>query len=54
MRCWTKREPGNRGYPIVLLDGIVVKVQQNKQVINKSVHVVLGVNLGGEKAVLGL
>lgn len=41
-------------YPIVWLDGIVVKVQQNKQVINKSAHVVLGVNLRGEKEVLGL
>ncbi len=41
-------------YPIVWLDGIVVKVQQNKQVVNKSAHVVLGVNLRGEKEVLGL
>jgi len=32
----------------------VVKVQQNKQVINKSAHVVLGVNMQGEKEVLGL
>lgn len=41
-------------YPIVWLDGIVVKVQHNKQVINKSAHVVLAVNLRGEKEVLGL
>ncbi|OWB20550.1 IS256 family transposase, partial [Xanthomonas oryzae pv. oryzicola] len=41
-------------YPIVWLDGIVVKVQHNKQVINKAAHVVLGVNLRGEKEVLGL
>jgi putative transposase len=41
-------------YPIVWLDGIVVKVRQDRQVINKSVHVVLGVNLSGEKEVLGL
>ena len=41
-------------YPIVWLDGIVVKVQQNKQVINKSAHDVLGVNLRGQKEVLGL
>ena len=32
----------------------MVKVQQNKQVVNKSAHVVLGVNLRGEKEVLGL
>ncbi|RBB13784.1 IS256 family transposase, partial [Xanthomonas oryzae pv. oryzae] len=33
---------------------IVVKVQHNKQVINKAAHVVLGVNLRGKKEVLGL
>jgi transposase-like protein len=39
-------------YPILWLDGLVIKVHQGKQVINKSVHVVLGVNLRGEKEVL--
>lgn len=52
-RLWQNR-PLEAIYPIVWLDGIVVKVQQNKQVINKSMHVVLGVNLRGEKEVLGL
>lgn len=52
-RAWQSR-PLEAIYPIVWLDGIVVKVQQNKQVINKSAHVVLGVNLRGEKEVLGL
>lgn len=52
-RAWQNR-PLDAIYPIVWLDGIVVKVQQNKQVINKSAHVVLGVNLRGEKEVLGL
>jgi transposase-like protein len=52
-RAWQSR-PLESIYPIVWLDGIVVKVQQNKQVINKSAHVVLGVNLRGEKEVLGL
>ena len=52
-RVWQTR-PLEAIYPIVWLDGIVVKVQQNKQVINKSAHVVLGVNLRGEKEVLGL
>jgi hypothetical protein len=41
-------------YPIVWLDGLVGKVRHNKQVVNKSAHVVLGVNLQGEKEVLGL
>lgn len=52
-RLWQTR-PLEAIYPIVWLDGIVVKVQHNKQVINKSAHVVLGVNLRGEKEVLGL
>src|SRR5262245_6275606 len=52
-RAWQTR-PLDAIYPIVWLDGIVVKVQQHKQVINKAAHVVLGVNLRGEKEVLGL
>lgn len=52
-RAWQTRPP-EAIYPIVWLDGIVVKVQQHKQVIKKSAHVVLGVNLRGEKEVLGL
>lgn len=53
VRAWQNR-PLDAVYPIVWLDGIVIKVHQGKQVINKSVHVVLGVNLRGEKEVLGL
>lgn len=53
VRAWQTR-PLDAIYPIVWLDGIVMKVHQGKQVINKSVHVVLGVNLRGEKEVLGL
>lgn len=52
-RAWQNR-PLEAIYPIVWLDGIVVKVRHNKQVVNKSAHVVLGVNLRGEKEVLGL
>ncbi len=52
-RAWQSR-PLEAIYPIVWLDGIVVKVQHNKQVINKAAHVVLAVNLRGEKEVLGL
>lgn len=52
-RAWQSR-PLEAIYPIVWLDGIVIKVQHNKQVVNKSAHVVLGVNLRGEKEVLGL
>jgi transposase-like protein len=53
VRAWQNR-PLEAVYPILWLDGIVIKVHHGKQVINKSVHVVLGVNLRGEKEVLGL
>jgi transposase-like protein len=53
VRAWQGR-PLDALYPIVWLDGIVMKVRHGKQVINKSVYVVLGVNLRGEKEVLGL
>jgi len=41
-------------YPIVYLDCIVVKIRQDKQVINKSVFLALGVNLEGHKELLGM
>jgi len=50
---WQSR-PLDAIYPIIWLDGIVVKVCFDKQVMNRSVHVMLGVNLKGEKEVLGL
>lgn len=53
VRAWQSR-PLEAIYPIVWLDGLVVKVHHGKQVVNKSAHVVLGVNLRGEKEVLGL
>lgn len=48
----------NRGldaiYPIVYLDAIVVKVRQEGRVLNKAIHLALGVNLAGQKELLGL
>lgn len=41
-------------YPIVYLDCIVVKVRHNKQVINKAIHLALGINLAGQKELLGM
>ncbi|WCN09033.1 IS256 family transposase [Marinomonas mediterranea] len=41
-------------YPIVYLDCIVVKVRQNKQVINKAIYLALGVNMEGQKELLGM
>ena len=41
-------------YPIVYLDCIVVKVRHNKQVINKAIHLALGITLDGHKELLGM
>lgn len=41
-------------YPIVYLDCIVVKVRQDKQVINKAIYLALGVNLEGQKELMGM
>ena len=53
VRLWQQR-PLDAIYPIVYLDCIVVKVRQDKRVINKSIYVALGINLAGQKECLGL
>lgn len=50
---WQSR-PLDAVYPIVYLDCIVVKVRQDKRVINKSIYLALGVNLEGHKELLGM
>ena len=50
---WQAR-PLDAVYPIVYLDCLVVKVRQDKRVINKSVYLALGVNLEGHKELLGM
>lgn len=46
--------PRNRRvYPVLLIDAIVVKVRDS-QVANRPVYVAIGVNLDGERDVLGL
>jgi len=50
---WQAR-PLDAVYPIVYLDCIVLKVRENKRVINKSMYLALGINLEGQKELLGL
>jgi len=50
---WQSR-PLEAVYPIVYLDCIVVKIRQDKRVINKAVYLALGVNLDGHKELLGM
>lgn len=53
VQAWQER-PLDGVYPVVWLDGIVLKVRQGKQVTNRCAHVVLGLNLSGQKEVLGI
>ncbi|MFA2477159.1 transposase, partial [Escherichia coli] len=41
-------------YPIVYLDCIVLKVRQDSRLINKSVFLALGINIEGQKELLGM
>lgn len=50
---WQSR-PLESVYPIVYLDCLVVKIRQDKQVINKAVYLALGVTMEGHKELLGL
>lgn len=40
-------------YPIVYLDCIVLKIRQDKRVINKAIYLVLSINIDGHKELLG-
>jgi len=50
---WQSR-PLDAVYPIVYLDCIVLKSRQDNRVINKAIYLALGVNLDGQKELLGL
>jgi putative transposase len=52
MNAWQNR-PLDRLFPVLLIDAIVVKVRDS-QVANRPVYVAIGVNLDGERDVLGL
>jgi putative transposase len=52
MLAWQNR-PLERVYPVLLIDAIVVKVR-GSQVANRPVYVAIGVDLEGERDVLGL
>jgi putative transposase len=41
-------------YPMMYLDALVVKVRHEGRVINKAIHLALGVNLLGQKELLGI
>ena len=41
-------------YPILYLDCIVLKIRHNQRVINKSLYIALGVDIEGQKQLLGM
>lgn len=53
VQTWQNR-PLESLYPILYLDGMVVKVHQDKRVVKKTVYVALGVTTEGHKELLGL
>ena len=53
VKAWQNR-PLDAVYPIVFMDALRVKIRDSGHVINKAVYMALGVNLDGNKEVLGL
>lgn len=50
---WRNR-PLNKTYPIIYIDGFIAKCRLDKAVINRTVYIIYGINLEGQKEVLGL
>ena len=53
VQLWRNR-PLDKIYPIVYIDGLVVKCRLDGQVANRTVYIVYGINMEGCKEVLGL
>ena len=53
VKTWQGR-PLDAVYPILYLDALVLKIREAGQVRNKAIYVVIGVNMQGNKEVLGL
>ncbi len=53
VHAWQAR-PLDAVYPIVYFDAIVVKVHDNKRIVNKAICLALGVNTEGHKELLGM
>jgi putative transposase len=53
VKTWQSR-PLDEVYPILYMDALRVKVRDGGHILNKAIHVAIGVNLEGHKEVLGL
>ena len=57
--CWRRCRPGRLGpldpvYPIIYFDCLFVKSRQDGSIRNKAVYLALGINMDGEKELLGM
>lgn len=50
---WQSR-PLDRVYPIIFLDAIHFKVRKENRIVNKAAYSVLGINMDGQKDILGI
>ena len=53
VKTWQCR-PLEEVYPILYMDALRVKVRDGAHVVNKAIHIAMGVNLEGHKEILGL
>jgi putative transposase len=53
VKAWQCR-PLDKLYPIVYLDALMIKVREDKRVVNKAFYLALGVDLEGQKELLGI
>jgi putative transposase len=53
VKAWQDR-PLEALYPIVYLDALMVKMRQDGKVENRAVYTAIGINMEGQKSVLGL
>lgn len=53
VQAWQSR-PLDKVYPVVWLDALVIKVRKDKRVFNKCFYLALGINMDGQKELLGI
>lgn len=53
VRQWQNR-PLDSVYPIVYVDCLVIKVRENQRVLNKALYLALGIDMEGQKELLGM
>ena len=53
VKLWQSR-PLDQVYPVIYFDALMVKIRADKQIVNKAIYLALGINLEGEKELLGM